>query len=188
MSVVYADIKEIEKNNHDQQKIIISVDGVGHHQSTLKLLESQLVNKYQLWADYKNIARSGSQGFSKHFFHIANLSDENISLYEIEIYDRGSRLAMKGYARQAAYIPNYINKLKKQTAFQQVAFGNLSIEKLKGHDVMRFSLDKEKSDPEAALELKSQEKIDVSKLMNMTLSDGTYQFSESIDKYAAVKE
>jgi hypothetical protein len=165
------DIAAIEKNNLSQQNKVVDTGVIKKSQTQLKSLEKQLVSRYQLWINYKKITEAGKDGFSKHFYHLANLADKNLSLYEIEIYDRGNSLALKGYARKAEYIPIYINSLKKENEFKKVTFGDLSIEKIKGHNVMRFAL--ERKEDESAKEDKNVEKpIDISELIKtMTLSD-----------------
>lgn len=169
---ILVDIKTIEKDNSFRQAAALGSDDVSKYQTQLKALEVQLLSKYQLWASYKKITDAGKNGFSKHFYHIANLADENLSLYEIDIYERGTSLALKGYARKAEYIPIYINNLKNKEEFSHVFFGDLSIEKLKGHEVMRFSLDKkvDKKDEKESIDGNVDKNINVSDLLKMSLA------------------
>lgn len=170
IDAVRKDIAIIEEKSLGQQQQLLQTGNISKQQNQLKVLEKQLVNKYQLWSSYKVITEAGKNGFSRHFFHIANLADENLSLYEINIYDRGSSLALKGYSRKAATIPEYINQLKKQQEFTKVKFGDLSIEKIEGHDVMRFSLArKEEQEAELESELDLKPPIDISELMKLPL-------------------
>ena len=167
---INSDIATIEKNNLFQQSTISPTKNIKQYQSQLKALENKLLNRYQLWAKYQQITLTGKQGFSQHFYHIANLANANLSLYEIDIYNNGKNLSLKGYARKAEYIPAYINDLKNQKEFDQVTFGDLNIEKLADHDVMRFSL--EKMDEEDNKKQKRAEPdINVSDLMNMPLAN-----------------
>lgn len=167
LSTILSDISEIEKNNHLQQEPVVEVGDISKQQTQLKTLEKQLLNKYELWVNYKNITDAGKNGFSKHFFHIANLADNNLSLYEIDIYDRGASLALKGYARKAEFIPIYINSLKSQKEFEKVYFGDLSIEKISNHEVMRFVLEKKEEVKES--EEKIDNTIDMSDLMKLPM-------------------
>jgi hypothetical protein len=171
------DIVTIERNNSFKQKEAMQTGDITKHQTQLKSLEMQLMSKYQLWSNYKKITDAGKNGFSKHFFHIANLADDNLSLYEIDIYERGTSLALKGYARKAEYIPIYINELKNKPEFKGVFFGDLSIEKLHGHEVMRFSLDKkeEKGKEEKGINGEVNENIDISELLKMSLASASNQ-------------
>ncbi len=164
---VLKDIAAIEKNNASQKIQIVDSQGVTKSQTELRLLEKQLMNKYQLWINYKNITKAGKKGFSKHFYYIAQLADKEMSLYEIDIYDRGNRLSLKGYSKQAAIIPVYINNLRNQQEFKEMSFGDLSMQRLEEHNIMQFSLDrreiKDKKEP-----IKNK-KIDVSELIKMSL-------------------
>lgn len=172
LSDIKVDIVAIEKNNSFRQKEALTTSNISQYQTQLKALEVKLLSKYQLWSNYKRITNAGKSGFSQHFYHIANLADENLSLYEIDIYDRGTSLALKGYARKAEYIPVYINKLKNKSEFEDVFFGDLSIEKLDGHEVMRFSLDRKKEDKgkENAIDGSIEDNIDISDLLKMSLA------------------
>lgn len=165
---IEANIKEIEKNNMFQQAKVLPLADVGKYEGRLKTLEQQLLDRYQLWANYQKITMTGKEGFSKHFFHIAQLSHKDLSLYEIDLYNKGKNLALKGYARKAEYIPVYINELKKQSEFENVEFGALNIEKIKDHNVMRFSLEKiEEEKPQEKFE--ERPNINISDLMGMPL-------------------
>lgn len=178
---IHEDIATIEKNNSFQQKEAISTGNISQHQNQLQALEGQLMSKYQLWANYKKITDAGKNGFSQHFYHIANLADENLSLYEIEVYDRGSSLAMKGYAKKPEYIPIYIDRLKKKAEFDDVFFGDLSIEKLKGHEVLRFALAKkeEKEGEVEAVNTSEEQKVNVSDLLKMSLANALNKKSQT---------
>ncbi len=169
---ILVDIRTIEKDNSFRQEAALNSDDISKHQTQLQALEAQLLSKYQLWASYKKITDAGKNGFSTHFYHIANLADNNLSLYEIDIYERGTRLALKGYARKAAYIPIYINDLKNKDEFSQVFFGDLSIEKLKGHEVMRFALEKkvDKKEEKESIDGNIDKSINVSDLLKMSLA------------------
>lgn len=188
IDAIRQDIAAIEEKTLSQQQQLLQTGDVSKQQTQLKVLENQLVNKYQLWASYKTITESGKNGFSKHFYHIADLADENLSLYEINIYDRGSSLALKGYSRKAETIPEYINLLKKQQEFSKVKFGDLSIEKIEGHEVLRFSLAKKedkKADSEFELEIKPP--IDISELMKLPLLGLSKSDVQKKDTLLAVK-
>jgi hypothetical protein len=164
------DIAAIEKNNLFLQKNTINVDDISKFQSQLNGLEKQLLSKYQLWANYKNITNTGKEGFSQYFYYIATLADTNLSLYEINVYDRGASLALKGYSTKAEYIPVYINNLKSQQELASVSFGDLSIEKIEGHDILRFSLDRKKEKNDTGRNA-SDKKIEISEIMKMSLSE-----------------
>jgi hypothetical protein len=169
---VLSDIDTIEKDNSFRQAAAMKTDDISKHQTQLQALEVQLLSKYQLWSSYKKITDAGKNGFSQHFYHIANVADGNLSLYEIDIYERGTRLALKGYARKAEYIPVYINDLKNKQEFESVFFGDLSIEKLKGHEVMRFALEKkvDKKDKKESIDGSIDKNINVSDLLKMSLA------------------
>lgn len=171
LDTIKQDIVAMEKNTVFQQKKVVDTGDINKQQTTLKTLEKQLLNKYELWVDYQKITDAGKDGFSQHFYHIANLAGSDLSLYEIDIYDRGSSLALKGYSKKADLIPTYINYLKNQKEFELVYFGDLSIEKVEGHDVMRFSLDKKK-EPKKEIETKP-ETIDVSDLLKLPMFSKT---------------
>jgi hypothetical protein len=166
------DIIAIEKSNYFQQQKVVDTDDISKYQTQLKSLEKQLLSKYQLWINYKNITQAGKDGFSQHFYHIATLADRDLSLYEIDVYERGNSLALKGYARKAEFIPIYIDKLKKQEEFKNVYFGDLSIEKIDGHEVMRFSLAKKELLDK--MEKTLEKPIDISELMNIPLANSHY--------------
>lgn len=164
------DIAVIEKNNIFLQKNTINVEDINKFQSQLTGLEKQLLSKYQLWANYKNITNSGKEGFSQYFYHIATLADTNMSLYEINVYDRGASLALKGYSTKAEYIPIFINNLKSQEELKSVTFGDLSIEKIKNHEILRFSLER-KSEKDKEEKNEKNKEIDISEIMKMSLVD-----------------
>ena len=152
------------------QKNTINVEDINKFQSQLTGLEKQLLSKYQLWANYKNITNSGKEGFSQYFYYIATLADTNMSLYEIIVYDRGASLALKGYSTKAEYIPIFINNLKSQEELKSVTFGDLSIEKIKNHEILRFSLER-KSEKDKAEKNEKNKEIDISEIMKMSLVD-----------------
>ena len=56
------DIASIEKNNMFQQNNIVNTGDLSKYQQQLKNLEKQLLNRYQLWADYQQITVSGKRG------------------------------------------------------------------------------------------------------------------------------
>ena len=167
LDAINVDIKNIEKNNMFQQAQAIPTDSIGKYENQLKKLEKQLLDRYQLWANYQKITMTGKDGFSKHFYHIAQLSHVDLSLYEIDIYNKGKNLSLKGYARKPEDIPIYINELKKQKEFEGVKFGDLNIEKIKDHNVMRFSLEKNEEEKKETFDNKPD--INISDLMGMPL-------------------
>jgi Tfp pilus assembly protein PilN len=169
LSLINKDIAEIERENVFQQKSITKSDDISQYKNKLSGLEKKLLSKYQLWANYKKITNAGKDGFSQYFYHIANLANKNLSLYEISVSERGNHLALKGYSTKAEDIPSYINNLKSKKELAHVTFGNLSIQKIEGHKVLRFILDKregENKDGPPPIE----RKIDVSDIIKMSLS------------------
>jgi hypothetical protein len=168
--IVNEDIATIEKNNIFLQKNTIDFNDINKFQNKLSGLEKQLLSRYQLWSNYKNITNSGKEGFSQYFYYIATLADANLSLYEINVYDRGASLALKGYSKKAEYIPVYINDLKSQSELKSVSFGDLSIEKIDGHDILRFSLDRKKEEDSDNSQSDRDKKIDISEILKMSLT------------------
>jgi len=169
--IINKDIETIEKNNVFLQKNTIDFNDINKFQNQLSGLEKQLLSRYQLWSNYKSITNSGKEGFSQYFYYIATLADTNLSLYEINVYDRGASLALKGYSKKAEYIPVYINELKSQSELKSVSFGDLSIEKIDGHEILRFSLDRKKEDDTDDSESVRDNKIDISEILKMSLTN-----------------
>ncbi|MGS2717661.1 hypothetical protein ACVBE9_05770 [Eionea flava] len=170
LTVVKQDIEKIEEKNLFNQKLATSPTNIEVYKNQLTGLEEKLLSRYQLWAKYKQITEAGKDGFSQYFYHIANLATDKLSLYEISISDRGNHLSLKGYASQAEEIPNYINALKSQEALNGVVFGHLSIEKLDGHSILMFSLDKQEIS-EQDTSTPNNRSIDISEIMKMPLVD-----------------
>ncbi|MFT6102079.1 MAG: hypothetical protein ACJA2B_000520 [Candidatus Endobugula sp.] len=173
LSIIKQDITKIERENVFQQQSVIKSDDISQYKNQLSGLEKKLLSKYQLWANYKKITNAGKDGFSQHFYYIANLANKNLSLYEISVSERGNYLALKGYSTKAEDIPSYINNLKSQKELEHVTFGNLSIEKVEGHEVLRFILDK-KDDRDNVRHAPIERKMDVSDIIKMSLSSNFY--------------
>ncbi|ODS23340.1 hypothetical protein AB835_09290 [Candidatus Endobugula sertula] len=184
LAEINKDIAAIEKNNMFQKSNIVNTNDISKYQKQLKALEKQLLRRYQLWADYQKITASGKEGFSTHFYHIANLVSQNLSLYEIDIYNKGKNLSLSGYAKKAEDIPIYINDLKKQKEFSDVIFGHLLIENLVSHNAMKFSLEKLEEDG-AKFEIEGG--IDADDLINMPLAN-QLDLSEMLKKIITNKE
>lgn len=168
--IVKQDIKKIEEKNLFNQQLAKSPTNIEAYKNQLTGLEEKLLSKYQLWAKYKQITEAGKDGFSQYFYHIANLANDKLSLYEISISDRGNYLSLKGYASKAEEIPSYINALKSQEALSGVVFGPLSIEKIDGHAILKFSLEKQETSEQNSTTSKD-ETIDISEIMKMPLVD-----------------
>lgn len=166
LNSILDEIVEFEKKILVEDSALPSVNDISVYQNKLVALEGELLTKYRIWKSYKDMTRSGKNGFSPYFYHIADRANINLSLYEIGIYNRGTSLALKGYAKKAEYIPIYINELKNQEVFKNVRFGGLSIDKVKGHNIVKFSLDKE----DRKIIQKSIDADDVNDLIKTTLS------------------
>jgi hypothetical protein len=167
LGVISKDIAAIEKSNHFQLQKVVDTGDISKYQTQLKSLEKQFLSKYQLWINYKNITEKGKNGFSQYFYYIAILADKDLAVYEIDIYEKGNSLALKGYARKAEHIPIYIEKLKNKKEFKNIYFGDLSIKKLDGHELVQFSLAKKNSQDKVEKTIKKP--INISELMNIPL-------------------
>ena len=169
LSLINKDIAEIERKNVFQQKSTIKSDDISQYKNKLSGLEKKLLSKYRLWANYKKITNVGKDGFSQYFYHIANLANKNLSLYEISVSERGNHLALKGYSTKAEDIPIYINNLKSKKELAHVIFGDLSIQKVEGHEILRFILDK-RAGEDKGNNSQIERRIDVSDIIKMSLS------------------
>jgi hypothetical protein len=176
--VIKKNIAQIERENVFQQQSITKPEDIAQYQNQLSGLERQLLSKYQLWAKYKNITNAGKDGFSQYFYHIANLANANLSLYEISVSERGNHLALKGYATKAEDIPTYINHLKSKKELEHVVFGDLSIEKIEGHQILRFVLDK-KEDEDKDDSQSIEKKINISDIMKMSLASNKENYKKA---------
>jgi len=177
LSIIKQDITEIERENVFQQQTVVKSEDIVQYQNKLSGLEKQLLRKYQLWAKYKAITNAGKDGFSQYFYHIANLANKNLSLYEISVSERGNHLALKGYAIKAEDIPIYINDLKYKKELKNVTFGDLSIENIKDHQVLRFILAK-KQDKDSKGSQPAGKKINISDIMKMSLASHNQNIME----------
>jgi len=144
LEAINKSIASLEKSNALKERSeVFPVKDIEKYHHQLERLENSLLNKYQFMANYQQITSEGKGGFYRFFYHIASLSSSNLSLSEITIYNKGKDFSLSGYAKKSKYIPIYINDLKSQKDFENVSFGNLSIERSGDDGVIRFFLDRQ---------------------------------------------
>jgi len=73
------------------------------------------------------------QGFSEMLLGLARQHQAGISLSRIQVRERGTDFVISGTVRQAKVIPDYLQRLGLEPAFEGMAFGKVSLTEAEPH-------------------------------------------------------
>ncbi|MCU7834421.1 MAG: PilN domain-containing protein [gamma proteobacterium symbiont of Taylorina sp.] len=106
----------------------------------LNALNNRYKDKQAALSELSSLIKGNSKGLSDYFSALAKKNIEAIWFTEINIFNGGQQLRLKGKAKAAHYIPQFIALLKEEAVFSGVNFKLFNAQLNKKDGLVDFSL------------------------------------------------
>lgn len=145
MSIAYVfSVWQNSRLTEEKQLLVKRENSLAEQVVTLAAMypESQYPNnssdpKVVLTSELDGLVKNNNLGFSEYFVFMAKHAREDVWLAKITVAQGGAGVRLEGHAKSPLAVSQYINQLKRESAFSNIDFDVLKISRAKGRDGLK---------------------------------------------------